>query len=200
VETWALRDDLETPLFEDPNEAEDEDEVGDGVAAVWPPDEFVVPFVVVPLLVDGAWVDESEGMDESDVKVVESTAFAALTVLPLYVAAASTPKPAEAASPARVVPMVRFRRRSVARDRSALPRRVKSFIPAWWAGQPFGWMTRTGEPPRIGCVRGCVRVAGPLRCGHPRSPRTGPVHVRFGDWMQGPATDRRDLRRSRWRR
>lgn len=172
--TWARLDVFVTPVVEDnPDEEDDEEDDEEPTEDGKPAAESVVWLVPV-----------DDPSPESGLVVDESAAFAVVTAVPSNVAAASTPNPAEAASPASVVPIVRFRRRWVAREREALPRCMEAFMTASWTLVPFGSMT-TG---------GCVWVSANVRCRHPRSPRTGPVHVRFGGWMQGPAMDCREWR------
>jgi hypothetical protein len=92
---------------------------------------------------------------EPSAAVVELTAAIPFVLVPAYVAAASQPNPAEAARPARVVPMVRFRRRRVARDRATAPPVVKVFMSTSLTGGPFGSMTRSAGRRVAGLRLGC---------------------------------------------
>jgi hypothetical protein len=125
----------------------------------------------------GVVVDETT---VSSVVIVEASVVPAALAVPSYVAAARTPNPAEAAMPASVVPIVRLRSRRVADDLRARFRWVESCMTASSAGEPFGSMTRRRPSRR----RRDLGVAWGLRQAYdadtPRSPRTGPVHVRLG--------------------
>jgi hypothetical protein len=110
VDTCALPLELETLLVEDVEELE-------LVAVVDVVEVSVVKVSVVELPVVEPVVEpvaSSEAVDETAATELEPE-----PVPPLYEAAASQPNPAEAATPAMAVPMVRARRRRVARDRSA---------------------------------------------------------------------------------
>ena len=111
MDTCALPLELETLLVEEDKEV-DELELVEVVDDVDELPVVVAPVVEPPVEPVVEPVASSEAADETAAIELE-------LVLPLYEADASHPNPAEAATPAMAVPMVRARRRWVARDRSA---------------------------------------------------------------------------------
>jgi hypothetical protein len=148
--------------------------VGDGVAVLVEPVVLDVPVVpVVPV-----------------VELAEGT----IAVEPAYVLAASQAMPLVAVMPARAVPIVMFRSRRIARARSL----VRWGVVVSMAGivDPASFRIRDDG------LRATLapRYRRSYDAVTPSSPRTGPVHVRFGGWMHGPAMDRWEWRFSPWRR